>query len=77
MAGARDAFSAIVAGGIVCALLFQIFINVGMTIGIAPITGIPLPFVSVGGSAMIANLLAIGILEAIHVRGGGARLRRR
>jgi rod shape determining protein RodA len=77
MAGARDAFSAIAAGGIVCALLFQIFINVGMTIGIAPITGIPLPFVSVGGSAMIANLLAIGILEAIHVRGGGARLRRR
>jgi rod shape determining protein RodA len=77
MAGARDAFSAIAAGGIVSALLFQIFINVGMTIGIAPITGIPLPFVSVGGSAMIANLLAIGILEAIHVRGGGARVRRR
>jgi rod shape determining protein RodA len=75
MAGARDAFSAIAAGGIVCALLFQIFINVGMTIGIAPITGIPLPFVSVGGSAMIANLLAIGILEAIHVRGAGARRR--
>ncbi len=69
IAGARDSFSAIVAGGIVCALLFQIFINVGMTIGIAPITGIPLPFVSVGGSAMIADLLAIGILEAIHVRG--------
>jgi rod shape determining protein RodA len=69
IAGARDAYSAIVAGGIVCALLFQIFINVGMTIGIAPITGIPLPLVSVGGSAMIANLLAIGILEAIHVRG--------
>ena len=42
-----------------------------MTIGIAPVTGIPLPFVSVGGSAMIANLLAIGVLEAIHVRGAG------
>ena len=40
-----------------------------MTIGIAPITGIPLPFVSVGGSSMIANLAAIGILQAIHVRG--------
>ncbi len=73
---ARDAFSAIVAGGIVVALLFQIFINVGMTIGIAPITGIPLPFVSVGGSAMIANLLAIGVLEAIYVRGVSARRRR-
>jgi rod shape determining protein RodA len=70
--GARDAFSAIAAGGIVVAILFQVFVNVGMTIGIAPITGIPLPFVSVGGSAMIANLLAIGVLEAIHVRGAGA-----
>jgi rod shape determining protein RodA len=65
---ARDAFSAIVAGGLVFALLFQIFINVGMTMGIAPITGIPLPFLSVGGSSMIANLIAIGILLAIHVR---------
>jgi len=75
MAGARDAFSAIAAGGIVVALLFQVFINVGMTIGIAPITGIPLPFVSVGGSAMIANLLAIGVLEAIYVRGNTHRRR--
>jgi rod shape determining protein RodA len=75
LAGARDPFSAIAAGGIVVALLFQVFVNVGMTIGIAPITGIPLPFVSVGGSAMIANLLAIGVLEAIHVRGSGGRRR--
>ena len=75
IAGAHDAFSAIAAGGIVVALLFQVFINVGMTIGIAPITGIPLPFVSVGGSAMIANLLAIGVLEAIYVRGTGRRRR--
>jgi rod shape determining protein RodA len=70
---ARDAFSAIVAGGLVFALLFQIFVNVGMTMGIAPITGIPLPFVSVGGSSMIANLIAIGILLSISVR---ARWRR-
>jgi rod shape determining protein RodA len=69
VAVARDAFSAIAAGGIVVAFLFQIFVNVGMSIGIAPVTGIPLPFVSVGGSAMIANLLAIGVLEAIHARG--------
>jgi rod shape determining protein RodA len=73
IAGARDPFSAIAAGGIVVALLFQVFVNVGMTIGIAPITGIPLPFVSVGGSAMLANLLAIGVLEAIHVRGSRRR----
>ena len=66
---ARDAFSAIVAGGIAVALLFQIAINVGMTVGMAPVTGIPLPFVSAGGSSMIMNLLAIGVLEAIHARG--------
>src|SRR5581483_1213469 len=70
---ARDAFSAIVAAGIVFAFLFQIFVNVGMTIGLAPVTGITLPFVSVGGSSMIASLVAIGLLQAIHVRG---RLRR-
>jgi rod shape determining protein RodA len=66
---ARDPFSAIAAGGIVFAFLFQVFVNVGMNIGVAPVTGIPLPFVSVGGSAMIANLLAIGVLQAIHIRG--------
>jgi rod shape determining protein RodA len=70
---ARDAFSAIAAGGIVFAFLFQVFVNVGMNIGIAPVTGIPLPFVSVGGSALIANLLAIGVLQAIHVRGAARR----
>jgi rod shape determining protein RodA len=65
---ARDAFAAIAAGGIAVALLVQIFINVGMTIGMAPITGIPLPFVSVGGSSMVANLLAIGVLQSICIR---------
>ena len=68
VAGARDPFSAIAAGGIVFAFLFQVFVNVGMTIGIAPVTGIPLPMVSVGGSSMVANLLAIGVLQAICVR---------
>jgi rod shape determining protein RodA len=70
---ARDAFSAIVAGAIVFALVFQIFVNVGMTMGIAPITGIPLPFMSVGGSSMITNLIAMGLLLGIHAR---ARRRR-
>jgi rod shape determining protein RodA len=74
---ARDLFSAIVAGGIVVALLFQIFVNVGMTMGIAPITGIPLPFVSVGGSSMVANLAAMGVLLAIHARGRASRSVRR
>jgi rod shape determining protein RodA len=74
---ARDLYSAIVAGGIVVALLFQIFVNIGMTMGIAPITGIPLPFVSVGGSSMIANLAAMGVLLAIHARGRASRSARR
>jgi rod shape determining protein RodA len=74
---ARDLYSAVVAGGIVVALLFQIFVNIGMTMGIAPITGIPLPFVSVGGSSMIANLAAMGVLLAIHARGRVSRSSRR
>jgi rod shape determining protein RodA len=74
---ARDAFGAIVAGGIVFAFLFQVSVNVGMTMGIAPVTGIPLPFVTVGGSSMIANLLAVGVLQSIHARGRVAPGRRR
>ena len=74
---ARDAFGAIAAGGIVIAFLFQIFINVGMTMGIAPVTGIPLPFVTVGGSSMVANLVAIGVLQAIYARGHVGRRRAR
>lgn len=76
VATARDLYCAIVAGGILVALLFQIFVNVGMTMGIAPITGIPLPFVSVGGSSMIANLAAMGVLLSIHARGRAVRRRR-
>jgi rod shape determining protein RodA len=74
---ARDIYSAVVAGGIIVALLFQVFVNVGMTMGIAPITGIPLPFVSVGGSSMIANLAAMGVLVAIYARGRASRAARR
>ena len=66
---APDLYSATLAGAIIAAFLFQIFINIGMTIGIAPITGIPLPFVSFGGSSMITTLAMIGLLEAVHVRG--------
>jgi rod shape determining protein RodA len=69
IAVAPTLFTAAAAGAIIFAFLVQIFINVGMTIGIAPVTGIPLPFVSFGGSSMITTLAMIGILEAIHVRG--------
>jgi rod shape determining protein RodA len=66
---APSLYTSTVAGAIVFSFLFQIFVNVGMTIGIAPVTGIPLPFVSFGGSSMITTMLMIGILEAIHIRG--------
>lgn len=73
---AGDLYGAIVAGGITFAFLFQIFVNVGMTMGVAPVTGIPLPFMSVGGSSMVTNLIAIGILQSIHARGTGLPPRR-
>ena len=66
---AGDLYGAAVAGGLVFAFLFQVFVNVGMTMGVAPVTGIPLPYVTVGGSSMVANLLLIGVLQSIHVRG--------
>jgi rod shape determining protein RodA len=66
---APSLFTSAVAGAIVFAFLVQVFINVGMTIGIAPVTGIPLPFMSYGGSSMITTMAMIGLLEAIHVRG--------
>ena len=69
VAGASGLYSAVVAGGLAFMFVFQVFVNVGMTIGVAPITGIPLPFVSIGGSAMITNLAALGILQAVHMRG--------
>ncbi len=74
VAAARDLYCAIVAGGIAVMFLFQVFVNSAMAMGIAPITGIPLPFVSVGGSSMLTLFLAIGVLQAIHAR---RNLRRR
>jgi rod shape determining protein RodA len=75
VAVARDLYSAVLAGTIVFALLIQLFINVGMTIGIAPVTGIPLPLVSYGGSSLLTTLVLVGMLEAVHIRGrlAGAR----
>jgi rod shape determining protein RodA len=66
---ANTQFAATVAGAITVMFLFQVFLNVGMTIGIAPVTGITLPFVSYGGSSMIVSLALMGMLQAIHVRG--------
>ena len=67
-ARADDMFGLLTASGIALWFGVQAFINIGMTIGITPVTGLPLPFVSYGGSAMFADMLAIGVLLAIHRR---------
>ncbi|MEO5876682.1 MAG: rod shape-determining protein RodA [Streptosporangiaceae bacterium] len=66
---AADMFGTLVATGVVCWLGFQAFENIGMCIGIMPITGLPLPFVSYGGSATFANMIALGLLQTVHIRG--------
>ena len=65
---ADDQFGMLAASGIAIWFGLQSFINIGMTIGIMPVTGLPLPFVSYGGSAMFADMLAIGVLQSIHRR---------
>jgi rod shape determining protein RodA len=65
---AKDPFGTYLAVGVGAMFAIQIFVNVGMTMGIMPITGIPLPFLSYGGSALIADLAAIGILQSVYVR---------
>lgn len=67
-ARAPDLFGRLVATGVVAWLAFQCFVNIGMTLGIMPVTGLPLPFVSYGGSAMFANLMAVGLLLNVHLR---------
>jgi rod shape determining protein RodA len=64
----RDLFGTLVAGGIATMWVFQLFINVGMTMGIMPITGLTLPFISFGGSSMVVNFLSVGLLLNIHMR---------
>lgn len=65
---AREPFGQIVAAGILAMFTFNIFENVGMNLGIMPITGLPLPFVSKGGSAMVTNFFCIGVLLSISIR---------
>ena len=64
----KDAFGTYLAAGIAAMFAIQMFVNVGMMIGIMPITGIPLPFLSYGGSSMLANFIAVGLLLNIHMR---------
>jgi len=66
---AKDRFGMLVVIGIVSMLMFQIFENIGMTMGIMPITGIPLPFMTYGGSSLLTNMIAIGLVLNIGMRG--------
>jgi rod shape determining protein RodA len=65
---AEDLFGTLMATGIVCWFTFQMFQNIGMAVGIMPVTGVPLPFVSYGGTSMFANWMAVGLLENVHLR---------
>jgi cell division protein FtsW len=62
---ARDPFGAVLAAGLTCWLIFQALINVGVVMGMIPFTGIPLPFLSMGGSAMVSSLAAVGLLLSV------------
>jgi len=67
-ARAQDQFGMLVAAGIAIWFAVQSFVNIGMTIGIMPVTGLPLPFVSYGGSAMFADMIAVGLLQSVGRR---------
>jgi rod shape determining protein RodA len=64
----KNLYGALIAGGITAMLMFQVFVNVGMTIGIMPITGVPLPLMSYGGSSVIVTFLALGLLQSVYAQ---------
>jgi rod shape determining protein RodA len=72
VARASSQLDQLIAGGVVAMLGFQVFVNIGMNVGIMPITGIPLPFMSYGGSHTLTNLIAVGLLLRIRRRARGA-----
>jgi rod shape determining protein RodA len=65
---AKNLYGALIAAGILAMLMFQVFVNVGMTIGIMPITGVPLPLMSYGGSSVLLTFIALGLLQSIHIQ---------
>jgi len=65
---ARDNFGSNLAAGIAVMLFFHVFVNIGMTLGLLPVVGIPLPFLSYGGTSLVMNLIAIGILQSVAMR---------
>jgi rod shape determining protein RodA len=64
----RDMFGTLIAAGVVSIFTFQMFINVGMAIGIMPVTGLPLPFISYGGSSLITSWILVGLVQNVHMR---------
>ncbi|HWT22975.1 MAG TPA: rod shape-determining protein RodA [Solirubrobacteraceae bacterium] len=65
---AKNLYGALLAGGITVMLLFQVFVNIGMTVGIMPITGVPLPLLSYGGASLLVTFMAIGLLQSVHAQ---------
>ena len=65
---AKNLYGTLIAGGVLAMLMFQVFINAGMTIGIMPITGVPLPLLSYGGSSVLVTFIAIGLLQSIYIQ---------
>jgi len=68
MTMAKNLYGTVIAGGILAMFMFQVFVNTGMTIGIMPITGVPLPLMSYGGSSVLVTFMAIGLLQSIHIQ---------
>jgi rod shape determining protein RodA len=64
----KNLYGTLIGGGILAMFMFQVFVNVGMTIGIMPITGVPLPLMSYGGSSVLVTFIAIGLLQSVYVQ---------
>ena len=64
----RDTFGRLIAAGVAAVILFQSIVNIGMNLGLMPVTGIPLPFVSYGGSSFLTLMLGMGLVESVAMR---------
>jgi rod shape determining protein RodA len=64
----KDSFGTLYGAGVASMLLFQVFVNVGMVVGIMPVTGIPLPFISHGGASLVSIALGLGVLQSVNIR---------
>ena len=65
---AQNQYGTLICAGVASMFMFHIFENIGMTMGIMPVTGIPLPFISYGGSSMLTNMLAVGLVMGVKAR---------